>query len=72
MVWEWSSVRRAIEDSDRQFASFLGKLPRGEIERLIYSHNHWCNVVGHFDIENGDAARLIYNEIVSRARYGTA
>lgn len=69
-MWEWSDVRRAIDDSDGQFAAFLAKLPRGEIERLICSNNHWCNVVGNFDIDNGSAAKAIYDEIKSRAHDG--
>lgn len=70
MEWPWQDVRAAINDSDRQFDAFLSKLPRGEIERLIYSNNHWCNVVGRFDIENGQAAKLIYDEIRTRALNG--
>ncbi len=72
MDWPWSDVRRAIDDSDRQFPAFLSKLPRGEIERLMSSNNHWCNVVGNFDVENGQAAKAIYDEIVQRAKYGKA
>ena len=41
MEWPWPDVRKAIDDSDRQFSAFLSKLPRTEIERLIYSNNHW-------------------------------
>lgn len=70
MTWHWADVRRAIDDSDRQFSAFLLKMPRGEIERLIYSNDHWCNVVGNFDISNGDAAKLIYDEIKRRAHDG--
>lgn len=70
MEWSWPDVRHAIDDSDRQFAAFLAKLPRGELERLMYSNNHWCNVVGHFDITAGDAAKMIYDEIRGRARHG--
>ena len=70
MGWPWSDVRKAIDDSDGQFPAFLGKLPRCEIERLMWSNNHWCNVVGVFDIENGQAAKALYDEIVQRAKYG--
>lgn len=70
MPWPWADVRRAINDSDRQFTAFLSKLPRGEIERLIYSNAHWCNVVGNFDIDNGRAATAIYDEIRSRVKFG--
>ncbi len=68
MTWPWADVRKAINDSDRQFGAFLLKLPRGEIERLIYSNDHWCNVVGNFDITYSEAAMLIYDEIKRRAR----
>lgn len=67
-AWSWAEVRNAINDSDRQFVAFLTRLPRSEIERLIYSNDHWCNVVGNFDITNGDAATAIYDEIIDRAR----
>lgn len=69
MEWPWNDVRRAIDDSDRQFGAFLVKLPRAEVERLIYSRQHWSNVMGFFDITSGDAARMIYDEIRERARY---
>ena len=69
-MWSWPDVRRAIDDSDRQFAAFLCKLPRGEIERLIYSRDHWCNVLGNFDIDTGNAAKSIYDEIKARAHDG--
>lgn len=69
-AWNWADVRRAIDDSDRQFSAFLVNLPRGEIERLISSNAHWCNVVGHFDIDNDRAAKTIYDEIKARARDG--
>lgn len=70
MEWPWDDVKRAIMDSDRQFGAFLPKLPRGEIERLIYSRPHWSNVMGFFDITSGDAATMIYDEIRTRATYG--
>ncbi len=70
MSWSWADVRTAIEDSDRQFPAFLSKMPRSEIERLMFSNNHWCNGVGCFDIDAGQAARSIYDEIVQRAKYG--
>lgn len=70
MSWPWSDVRQAIADSDRQFPEFLAKLPRGEIERLICSNDHWCNVVGNFDITTGQAATAIYDAIRERGRSG--
>lgn len=70
MEWPWGDVRRAIYDSHGQFAAFVSKLPRSEIERLIFSNNHWCNVVGNFDLTAGQAAAAIYDEIMARARYG--
>lgn len=53
MSWQWAAVRAAITDSDKQFPSFLAKLPRSEIERLMSSNNHWCNVVmSHLSLQN--------------------
>ena len=69
-MWSWMDVRRAIDDSDHEWSVFLAKLPRGEIERLISSNNHWGNVLGNFDIDNGHAARVLYDEIRARASDG--
>lgn len=69
-MWPWADVRRAIDDSEGRFHAFLVKLPRSEIERLIYSNSHWCNVVGNFDIDRGEAAKAIYDEIRTRTRIG--
>lgn len=69
-MWDWPDVRRAIDDSGRRFDAFLEKMPRSEIERLIYSSEHWCNVVGCFDIDAGTAAKAVYDEIKERSRRG--
>jgi len=72
MPWQWADVRRAIDDSGRQWPVFVAKLPRSEIERLICSYDYWCDVVGNFDIDSGQAARAVYDEIVQRANCGQA
>jgi hypothetical protein len=66
-MWHWTDVKRAIHDSHGSFQAFLKVLPRSEIERLIYSNDHWCNVCGFFEGTNGDRAREIYDEVRRRA-----
>lgn len=68
--WLWDDVKQAIHDSDKQFPAFLAKMPRSEIERLIYSERHQRNVYGNFEGTNGQRAKEIYDEIKTRARYG--
>lgn len=67
MEWPWSDVRKAIDASDGNFTAFLKRLPRTEIERLIYSTSHQCNVFGFYKGSNGDRAREIYDDVLRRA-----
>jgi hypothetical protein len=69
-MWPWEDIRKAINDSDGQFTAFLAKLPRPEIERLIYDDRHQRNVYGRFDGTSGDRAREIYDDIRRRAVNG--
>jgi hypothetical protein len=72
MPWTWEDMETAINDSHGNFAAFVAKLPRSEVQRLIGGRLHFHRLLscGCFAIDRDRAAAVIYDDIQERGRFG--